>query len=258
MGWRLRIALVQVGRLGPRPARVLQGLASRAGDADLYVMPENWVSREPVPLSAYEEAVEDAAEALGGDLLGGIQYVIDDDGRGRRVGLARIGGSTVRVCEKLHPSASVGERGFLAPGRTGSLRVVRVRGAPVGCVACVDVFYPEVVRRLVVGGAEVVVNPASITSDRASMWRAIGLARAVENSVYAVMVNVTGTSYPDGRRTRGGSAAASPLGEYLVVLGPQEAVVPVDLDEDLIREVEGRRRFREDLMAAYSSLYAQL
>lgn len=258
MGWRLRVALVQVGRLGPRPGRALRELASRAGEADLYVMPENWVSREPVPLSVYEGAVEEAADALGGDLLGGIQYVIDDDGGVRSVGLARVGGSIVRVCEKLHPSASAGERGLVAPGRVDSVKAVRVRGVPVGCVACVDIFYPEVARRLVVAGAEVIVNPASITGDRVSMWRAVGLARAVENSIYTVMVNVTGTSYPDGRRTRGGSAAASPLGEYLVVLGPQETIVAVDLDESLVREVEGRRRFREDLMASYSSLYAQL
>ena len=78
-------------------------------------------------------------------------------------------------CDKYYPSSAIGERSFVKAGcRTA---VFDVAGVKVGVVVCVDLMYPEVVRRLTLRGADVTLNPSSIPTDRMSLWKALGRAR---------------------------------------------------------------------------------
>lgn len=254
MLWAAMIQLRRRGSPGESVEAALR-LASRLPRVDAVVLPENWLTREPLGAEeAKRYALRVAVEV--GAVVFSLQYVRDEVGVVSR-GYAAYPSGDVRVaCEKLHPSASVGERGRVRPGRLHGPLVVA--GYTVGCVGCVDIFYPEVSRALVVRGAEVIVNPSNISGDRARLWRSMLTARAAENTVHVVGVNSVGVAYPDGRVTEGGSLHVLPDGSEGVSIGAVEAAVPVAVDRESIERVRGRRAFHEDLMSRYGRLYGEL
>jgi len=245
---RFRVAAVQPGPEGLAPLLPLV-------DADLVLLPENWLSRKPVSYGEYASAARGVSLRVGAPVIAGAQYV-DVNGTVKSVGVvATPDGAVDAVCEKVMPSRSVGERGKLARGR---LRppFEALPGLRVGCIVCVDIYYPEIARYHTLSGAHVIVNPASIPADRVFSWRSLLSARASENTVYAVGVNKTGTPYPDGRFTGGYTSAYAPDGEPEATLGPHPGVLTFTVNPLEIERVESRRGFRSDLEElARSGLY---
>ncbi len=254
----LEVTVIQVGRfnhgsLGTVKELVVK-LGREAGVGDIVLLPENWLSREPVDVGLFERVLFELYGSLGSSVAGGLQYVVDVDGAVRSVGLAVIDGSLVRICEKLHPSKATGERGRVKVGRF--IEPFNVKGWIIGCVACVDIFYPEVSRALVARGAQVLYNPASIPDNRVELWRSAVRIRGVENVVYSIGVNATGNKYPDGRVTTGGSVVYSPWGKMLVSLHDRPSAAKVRLDVERLREAMERWAFREDFERFYKGLYS--
>ncbi|MDM7274933.1 MAG: carbon-nitrogen hydrolase family protein [Thermoprotei archaeon] len=256
-GFMFKVTIVQVGRV---PGRDVSGmfelarkLVSEGPVGDLVVFPENWVSAKPLGVGEFESIVGGLYEVFESNVVGGLQYVVDFDGRVRSVGLAFIEGSPVRVCEKIYPSKAVGERGRVEPGRIQG--AFKVKGWTLGCVACVDIFYPEVSRVLAALGASVIYNPSSTPDNRLGLWRSALRVRASENVVYTVGVNAVGNRYPDGRVAGGSSVVFSPLGRVLASLGPNIGVSTVTLDSGRLEEALERWAFREDFERDYATLY---
>jgi len=255
----LRVTLVQVGRLiGGLDAvkDLVVRLARDAGVGDLVLLPENWISGRPVDIYVFERVAMDLYNSLGSSVVGGLQYVVDVDGVVRSVGLGVVEGSLARLCEKIHPSKATGERGLVSPGNL--VKPFKVGGWHVGCIACVDIFYPEVARALVALGAQVLYNPASIPDNRVELWQSAVRLRGVESIAYSIGVNAVGNRYPDGRVTGGGSVAFSPWGKMLASLGPQPAATTIELDWGRVEEALERWAFREDFERYYRSLYLNL
>ena len=256
----LRVTIVQIGRLSDGRIddlkRLIVKLAREAGVGDLVLLPENWISRTPIDVEAFEKVLLDVYNSSGSCVAGGAQYVVDIDGVVRSVGLAVVDGVAVRTCEKIHTSKAVGERDRIAAGRL--VEPFKVRGWTIGCLACIDVFYPEVSRALVARGAQVLYNPASIPENRVELWQSAVRIRGVENAVYSIGVNAFGNKYVDGRVTSGGSVVFNPWGKALTSLGPRLASKTVELD---LREVEAASKrwgFREDFERRYRDLYKGL
>ncbi len=240
---KLRMAALQPGSAGFDAAREM----ARGVRADLVLLPENWLAPRPIPLSEYVEASTALASMIGAPVLAGSQYVVVDGGVQSLGVLAFPDGSYEVVCGKAFPSASIGERGRISPAPLG--RTFEVSGATFACIVCVDIYYPEISRYLALRGADVIVNPASIPWNRVWSWRAVLSSRAVENVVYTVGVNKTGTPYPDGRVTGGHSAVYAPDGELLTSLGPHPGVLHATIDTEARRIVLERRRFLDDARA---------
>jgi Predicted amidohydrolase len=255
----LKVTVVQVGRLSDSLDSIKEliiRLGREAGVGDVVFLPENWLSGRPVDVSLFERVLFELYESLGSSVAGGLQHVIDVDGVTRSVGLAVVDGSLIRVCEKLHPSKATGERGRVRAGRF--IEPFKVKGWVVGCVACVDIFYPEISRALVARGAHILYNPASIPDNRVELWKSTVRVRGVENIVYSIGVNTTGNRYPDGRVTTGGSAVFSPWGKVLVSLHDQPSAATVKLDVERVEEAMERWAFREDFERYYRRLYWDL
>ncbi|MEB2836153.1 MAG: carbon-nitrogen hydrolase family protein [Desulfurococcales archaeon] len=240
---RLRLAVLQPGGTGLGVTREL----ARGVEADLLLLPENWLAPRPIPLSEYLEASTALASMVGAPVLAGSQYVIAE-GEAQSLGvIAFPDGSYEIVCGKAFPSASIGERGRISPTPLG--RPFEVSGIAFACIVCVDIYYPEISRYMALRGAEVIVNPASIPWNRVWSWRAVLSARAAENIIYTIGVNKTGTAYPDGRVTGGHSAVYAPDGEPLASLGPHPGVLHATIDTGARRVVLERRRFLDDARA---------
>src|SRR5581483_10569869 len=83
----------------------------------------------------------------------------------------------------------------------------------LGMTVCYDVRFPELYRRLLEGGAEIVSVPSAFTAYTGrAHWETLIRARAIENSFYVVAPAQTGR-HPNGRETHGDSMIVNPWGE---------------------------------------------
>jgi len=227
----IRLALVQFPRdVTDRAANIRRMAAymTDTGPADIVLLPEDWLGPRIIAWPDYLAVVRDLAALLppGCLLVSGAQYTQTADGVFSR-GLFLAPGREV-LFDKQFPSQAVGERGFVNPGRF--FPVVEHRGVRIGAVVCVDLMYPELVRRLALSGAQVILSPANIPAGRLDLWRALGQVRAAENTVFVAMANNTGTTYEDGRVVSGGSFVARPHGYGFRSAGSGEGVFHFGLD----------------------------
>ncbi len=137
------------------------------------------------------------------------------------------------LCEyaKIHPFSfgREGER-FVAGGVLTSFAWSSLTCAPA---ICYDLRFPELFRYQVLAGAEVLTLGANWPRPRQHHWRALAIARAIENQAYMLAVNRTGTD--PHLAYAGGSIAVDPRGEILAELRDEEAVLSVPVEPDRVR-----------------------
>lgn len=162
-------------------------------------------------------------------------------------------GKLVQEYTKIHPFSIGGEHAAFAAGRevmTWEWRsgVLESAGAPsdecvlVAPAICYDLRFPELFRLAALRqGAGVYALGACWPVSRQHHWRALSIARAIENQAYMLAVNRTGRD--PKLEYAGGTIAVSPKGEVLGELGPEAGVLSVPVDP---REV---RRWREKFPA---------
>ena len=105
-------------------------------------------------------------------------------------------------------------------------------GTTVGLMTCYDLRFPELARRLVDDGAEVIVVPAAWVAGprKVDHWTTLLRARAIENTAYVV-----GVGQPTPRYS-GHSMVVGPLGDVLAEGGDDAEVLTVDLDPSAVAE----------------------
>ncbi|MEB3825153.1 MAG: carbon-nitrogen hydrolase family protein [Desulfurococcales archaeon] len=232
--------------------RLLEILGT-AGDFDMVFLSENWLSGKPVDLIEYMNIVETiSSQKKSTYIFSGCQYT-RLGGTVRSIGLTAFNGESRISCEKIFPSHAVGERGRVEPGVY--VDPIPTKYGNIGCVACVDVMYPEISRLHALEDAVVIYNPASMPYDRLHLWHSVGVSRAAENQVFFIGVNTVGTRYADGRPTKGGSFVVDPYGNMLFSLTEEEGIFKVELDLSLIREARDRRKYLIDVREAVSAFY---
>jgi predicted amidohydrolase len=124
--------------------------------------------------------------------------------------------------------------------------VLRVDGLGFGVMTCYDLRFPESARRLVDAGAHALVVPAAWAAGpgKAAQWRALAVARAIENTAVVLGVGQA------GRGVVGGSLAVAADGRVLDALGTDPGLLVVDVVGEQIATVRERnpslvnRRYR--------------
>ena len=119
--------------------------------------------------------------------------------------------------------------------RTGSrYPVFRIGEWRVGITLCYDTYFPEAVRCLALGGAEVIMAPFGIADTKDTLWRELLATRAFENMAYVLAANNIGTvPAPDIPiyALGGKSIAFDPIGKLIAEASyDQEEVLMVELD----------------------------
>ncbi len=169
--------------------------------------------------------------------LQGARSVIGPDGKGRnRASIAGPDGEVLVEYDKIHPFSFGRESEFFAGGD----RVITYpwRGGDgetvVGPAICYDLRFPELFRRAMLAGAEVLALGANWPAVRAGHRHALAQARAIENQAVMLCVNRAGA---DPHLAYGGASAAfGPRGEELGVLGEAPGVLKVEINLDGLRE----------------------
>jgi len=237
-------------------------LARAAADqgAGLVVLPEyaSYFDRRPGPsFVAHAEPLDGPfvaglaalADALGLALVAGLVETSTVPGRFRNTLVAVLpGAGLVAHYPKLHLYQSFGgdESDWIEPGEITAPPTFAWGGFTVGLETCYDIRFPEVTRRLVDAGADLVLVPAAWVPGphKVDHWRTLVTARAIEDTVYLVGSGQTG---PAGIGT---SLVVDPMGIPLVELGVEPGLAIAELDPARIAEVRAAnsalavRRFR--------------
>ncbi len=117
------------------------------------------------------------------------------------------------------------------------------RHGTIGVHICYDLYFPELQKRQVLEGADVLVNISASPSTSRRFFEALLPARAIENACFSLYSNNVGSQ--DGLVFWGGCQAYGPRAESLGVLEEyEEGVLRVELDLDALQPA---REFRPTL-----------
>lgn len=180
--------------------RQLAAIAVERG-ATLVVFPEysSWFQAQ------FSEATRAAAQGLDGDFVQqaagiaaefGIHLVfgllesgtVADDRVGNTLVALGPEGEVLATYRKLHLYDAFGhkESDWIRPGDIEPPQTFGWAGFTVGLQTCYDIRFPEVTRRLVDAGADLVLVPAEWVRGplKEHHWRTLVTARAIENTIY--------------------------------------------------------------------------
>jgi predicted amidohydrolase len=102
-----------------------------------------------------------------------------------------IPGKQREIYRKIHLFAE--EKTIFAPGNSGFF-VSEYKGICFATMICYDWRFPESVRTLALKGAQIVFHPSNLVA-QPSMWGPVMRTRSLENKVYTVTANRTGSDY---------------------------------------------------------------
>ncbi len=170
-------------------------------------------------------------------VLGGVvTRAADGRGRNEAVVYGPLGQEVTRYC-KLHPFSYAGESKYYQAGETGAL--FTCHEFQVAPFVCYDLRFPEIFRRAIRKGAQLLVVIANWPAPRQAHWLALLRARAIENQAYVVGVNRSGS---DPHVCYGGhSLMVGPRGETLAEGGAGQELVTAEIE--LLPLLEYRRQF---------------
>lgn len=145
--------------------------------------------------------------------------------------------------EKIHLYDAFGasESAWIRPGSADTPELFPCQGLNIGMLACYDLRFPEVSRRLVDAGADVIVTPAQwVPGDtKVHHFETLLAARAIETQTFVV---ASGHPEPWGI---GLSQVVDPRGLGVAKAGTGEELVHAALDSELLAGVR-----QENPMAA--------
>lgn len=241
-----RVAYVQ-GRpaFGHTEANLEKGLALAATvAADLVVLPELWSTG--YVFSSHAEVASLAEDARSGATARALAWAAKREKRHYVAGFAEVArgryfnsamlvgpGGVKAVYRKLHLFER--EQEWFEAGDL-PLEPQRVGPARVGMLICYDWRFPEAARVLALRGADVVAHPSNLVYPNAQQAM---LTRALENRIYVVTANRTGTEKRPGGTVpfTGRSQVAGPDGRPIVRASKAaETAAAVDADLALVRD----------------------
>jgi len=240
---------------------VIAGLAESAArrGASLIVFPEysswfapefgtDWVEAAQPLDGEFVTRLGALASSLGVHLVAGLVERAEESRVSNTLVAVDPTGQLVATYRKLHLYDAFGakESTWVVPGEIEAPQTFDWGGFTVGLQTCYDIRFPEVTRRLVDAGADLVLVPAEWVRGplKEQHWRTLVTARAIENTIFVAAADHTP---PVGV---GNSMVVDPFGVELVTLGEQTAAAVVEISPERIREVReinpalALRRFR--------------
>ena len=245
----LAVAQFAPGDDGERNLDVMESFATEAVSrgATLVVFPEyssffepelgdaSVASAEPLD-GEFVTRLGGIAASLGIHVVAGVLETTDAPGKvsNTLVALDRTG-TLVAKYRKLHLYDAFGylESNRVLAGEIEPPEIFTWEGINVGLQTCYDIRFPEVTRRLVDAGADLVLVPAEWVRGplKEHHWRVLVTARAIENTVY-----VAAADHPPPVGV-GNSMVVDPMGVELVTIGDDDGIAVADVTLDRVASV---------------------
>lgn len=246
-----QLALID-GDVATNTQQVLDTIARAdvAGGTQLIVFPETTLTGFPT-----RDNVASLAEPIDGPSLTRVRHAARAKGVAVVLGLAeREGGrfynTTVLVdaqgdilltYRKTHLWAS--DVGVFTPGDRFATCVWN--GITVGMLICYDIEFPETARAVAQLGADLLIVTNGNMDPFGPVHRRAITARAMENQMFALMVNRVGTG-DDDLVFPGESALVDPFGEIVADAGSNEIVLKTRIDPTRLEASREHYRYLHD------------
>ncbi|MDI6809012.1 MAG: nitrilase-related carbon-nitrogen hydrolase [Candidatus Eisenbacteria bacterium] len=232
----MKVAFVQTKPVFGEKARNLESAAKliEKTDCDLFVLPElfatgySFSSKEEVRCLSEKIPQGETTAFLSKLAKDKVAYIV--------FGIAeKAGPAFYNSAVLLSPRGFVGcyrkvhlflnEKKLFRPGNTG-FQVFNIGLARLGIIICFDWLFPESMRTLALKGADVVCHPANLVLP---FCQTAMLTRCLENRVFAVTANRTGTEKRAGKTLTftGGSQMVDPSGTPLIKAGTKREEVGI-------------------------------
>jgi len=211
------------------PETITTGFSPGASARDLYAK----IDVIPGDLT---RAMQDAAKKLK------VHVVWPTYSRGEREGevfnssaLIDDQGEIVGVYHKTHPFPT--ERlkggGWTTPGR--EIKAFETRLGKIGMMICYEGDFPEIARILAIQGAEIIARPSALLRSF-DIWDMTNRARAYDNHVYVIGVNIVGSDLGENYYF-GHSMIVDPIAHRLAQARGTEEIIFAELNPDPLRYV---------------------
>ncbi|WP_330577777.1 carbon-nitrogen hydrolase family protein [Alkaliphilus serpentinus] len=122
-------------------------------------------------------------------------------------------------------------------GRGNIPTVIETDFCKIGVAICYDMRFPELMRLMVLEGAEIIVIPAAFNMTTGpAHWKDLIKVRAIDNQVYFVAAsparNMKASYQPYGH-----SAIANPWGDFIAMAGEGEEIITGEIDLDYLEKI---------------------
>jgi len=223
--------------------------AVRECDADLVVFPETittgftpgiprhdlYAQVSTIP-GALTQPIQKAAEKLG------VHVIWPSYTRGEKKNevfnssiLIDDSGKIIGVYHKTHPfpTERIEGGGWTTPG--SDIRCFDTRLGKIGMMICYEGDFPEIARVLAIQGAEVIVRPSALLRSF-DIWDLTNRARAYDNHVYVIGVNIVGSDAGDNYYF-GHSMIVDPIAHRLAQARGTEEIIFAKLNPEPLKYV---------------------
>ncbi|WP_309617832.1 carbon-nitrogen hydrolase family protein [Salinibacterium sp.] len=183
----------------------------------------------------FVDALCSIAVSLGIHLVAGMLETVDASHFSNTIVAVSPAGVVEATYRKLHLYDAFGQQesdivraGDIAPPETFAWE-----GFTVGMQTCYDIRFPEVSRRLVDAGADLVLVPAEWVRGplKEHHWRTLVTARALENTIYVAAAD---HAPPIGV---GNSMVVDPMGVELVTIGEEAGIAVAEVSSERVAAV---------------------
>ena len=222
--------------------------------AKLVVMPEMWVVglypdvlKSPYILKTAEiiDEISKVARKSGAVIVAGSHPHIDyydskaDKRIYNRVYVVNSSGSVCGTYNKIQLFTKNNEHAYSKPGfKIFNIQLENFILAPF---VCFDLRFPELFRIAAFNGAEVMSVSSQFPKSRINHWRALLVARAIENQCFVAASNSCGND--DLLDLGGHSMIVAPSGDILAECGEDEETVYSEIDLDSLRDYRAKFDF---------------
>lgn len=154
--------------------------------------------------------------------------------------------------DKVHTAEYGDSHEFKYFKRGDHLSVFEIDGIRAGVIICYDMRFPELTRRLCTElDVDVILHPVAFSKDLSYYsWQQFVTTRALENQVYFLSVNRSGSRY-------GQSILCPPWVDDTApptVLGEDEEFYLFEIDPKVISHARAKLPFRKDVLKDYDGL----
>lgn len=212
---------------------------------DIIVLPELWTTGydlENLNTTVEDEAqiasafLKDQAIAYKTNIVGGSVANKTAEGIENTMLVFDRSGTLMGKYSKLHLFKLMDEHLHLAAGKEKGL--FSLENHRFAGLICYDIRFPEWVRTHALAGAEAMFIVAEWPQQRLEHWRALLIARAIENQCYIIACNRSGS---DPNNTFAGhSLVIGPWGDVIAEAGESEEILTAEIDLDQVRQARER------------------
>jgi predicted amidohydrolase len=211
---------------------------------NLIVLPEIWATgyfsfdrykEESEPIDGpFVESFSAKAKALSAYLFCGSFVEKDGDNFYNTSVMFDPQGRRIASYRKIHLFRYGSDEGKLLT-RGHEVMVVDTDFGKVGLATCYDLRFPELFRRQVDLGAELLLVTSAWPHRRLMHWNLLNQVRALENQCFLISSNCVGTTR--GTLLGGHSQVVDPWGVVIASGGEQETIVKAEIDLTQIKHI---------------------